>query len=383
MGIYSEYLERNFDFDGLTAERKIQLARISELRGRDVLVYAADLDKAGVPTSIDYSDLLAFQDQLSELAGKEIDVILETPGGSGEVAEDLVRMLHDKYEEVGFIIPGWAKSAGTIMAMAGDDILMEPGSALGPIDAQLQFQGKQFSAEALREGMEKIKKEVADTGALNKAYIPILQGISPGELQNAENALNFAKELVKGWLTEFKFKNWNSHASSGNPVTEDEKLDRAKEIADVLCSHSRWLTHGRSIKITDLEAMRLKITDFSKVPDLSDAIRRYHTLLRMTFATNIYKVIETPTSQIMRFIPMQGVVDSSQAARAHVDIICPKCGKTHKLQANLDSVQPLEDGAASWPKDNRLKCESCGTEVDVSDARRQIEATTNKRVIAE
>lgn len=57
MGIYSEYLERNFDFDGLAAERKIQLARISELRGRDVLVYAADLEKTGVPTSIDYSDL--------------------------------------------------------------------------------------------------------------------------------------------------------------------------------------------------------------------------------------------------------------------------------------------------------------------------------------
>ncbi|MGI8741790.1 MAG: hypothetical protein ACR2NN_04305 [Bryobacteraceae bacterium] len=48
--------------------------------------------------------------------------------------------------------------------------------------------------------MEKIKKEVVDTGTLNRAYIPILQGISPGELQSAENALSFAKILVTQWL---------------------------------------------------------------------------------------------------------------------------------------------------------------------------------------
>ena len=48
--------------------------------------------------------------------------------------------------------------------------------------------------------MEKIKQEVTDTGTLNKAYIPILQGISPGELQSAENALAFAKVLVTDWL---------------------------------------------------------------------------------------------------------------------------------------------------------------------------------------
>jgi ClpP class serine protease len=48
-------------------------------------------------------------------------------------------MLHGKYSEVAVIIPGYAKSAGTIIAMAGDEILMDSISALGPIDAHLQW----------------------------------------------------------------------------------------------------------------------------------------------------------------------------------------------------------------------------------------------------
>jgi len=174
MGIYTEYLDSNFDFLALTAERKKQLKRISEIRDRAVLVFAADLTKGNAPISISFPDLLPIKDQLSNINGDAIDLILETPGGQGEVAEDIVRLLRDKFKSVGVIIPGWAKSAGTLIAMAGDEILMEPASAIGPIDAQLSWQGKVFSAEALLEGMKKIKKEVTSTGVLNKAYIPML-----------------------------------------------------------------------------------------------------------------------------------------------------------------------------------------------------------------
>src|SRR6478609_2807025 len=136
VGVFTEYLGKKWSMDELAVERKAQLARISALRERDVLVYAADLEATNAPTSLDYSDLVPIQDQLSNLDGTaKLDIILETGGGSAEVAEDIVRLVHAKYDEVNFIIPGWAKSAGTIMAMAGDEILMEPGSALGPIDA--------------------------------------------------------------------------------------------------------------------------------------------------------------------------------------------------------------------------------------------------------
>jgi ClpP class serine protease len=106
VGVYSEYLDKNLDFESLCAERKNQLKRISVLRsGRDILVYAADLNKSNPAISINYSDVLPFNDQLANLKGKKLDLILETPGGSGEAAEDMVRVLRDKYEDVAVIVP--------------------------------------------------------------------------------------------------------------------------------------------------------------------------------------------------------------------------------------------------------------------------------------
>jgi hypothetical protein len=273
MGIYSDYINQKMSLDEIADERKKQLCNISKFRGgRDILVYAADFSTQRVPTGIVYEDLHAIKDQLANLEGNELDLILETGGGSGEVAEDIVKLLRDKYEKVGIIVPGWAKSAGTIIAMAGDEILMEPASALGPIDAQIQRQGKTFSADAILKAVEKIKAEVIKTGDLNRAYVPILQGISPGELQHAQTALDFAKNLVADWLHRYKFKDWKSH-SSGSEVTDEEREQRALEIASELCDNEKWSTHGRSIKIDDLRSMKLRITDYSEQKDLAEAIR--------------------------------------------------------------------------------------------------------------
>jgi hypothetical protein len=386
MGVYTEYLDKQFDFQGLTQERKKQLKRISQLRGdRDVLVIAADLKKSHQAISINHTDLLAVDDQLSNLKDKAIDLILETPGGSGEIAEDIVRLIRGRYETLGVIVPGIAKSAGTIMTMAADEILLEPISSLGPIDAQIQWQGKVFSAHALLEGMEKIKDEVTKTNTLNRAYVPILQNISPGELQHAQNALDFARELVRDWLANYKFKEWKTHTSNGAPVTELERKTRAKEIADALCDHGKWKSHGRSIKLSDLLAMKLRVTDYSKQPDLHDAVRRYHTLLQMTFDTNIYKIFETPDSQIIRFEMMPGVAvptgpKAPQADTALLDVTCNKCKTVMKIQANFGEKTPLEPGRIPFPADNKLSCPTCGTEQDLTPVRHQIEAQTKKKI---
>lgn len=390
MGFYTEYLDAGLDFVGLQHARRMQLDRISALRGgRDVLVYAADYNKSQAPIQVNYSDLLPITDQLDTMSGQAVDVILETPGGSGEAAEDIVRLLHGKYTDVAFIVPGWAKSAGTIMVMAGDEILMGPASALGPIDAQLFWQGKVFSADALIEGMEKIKDEVDKTGTLNKAYIPMLQGISPGELQTAENALNFAKLLVTDWLARYKFKDWNTHASTGEPVTGDEKRQRAEQIAQRLCDHRAWKTHSRSLKIDDLETMRLKITDYSKQPDLDEAIRRYHTLLQMTLeCTGIYKLFETRTSGIYRMLkaneppgqPTPNKVNPVAAESATVDVQCQGCEAIWKVQANFAEGHPVKEGSIPFPANNKLNCPNCGRAMDLGQVRVAIEKQAQRPI---
>jgi hypothetical protein len=402
MGIYSEYLDQGPSLD-LIGERKKQLARIAAIRGRDILVYASDSSKArqGAPVAIDNSDLLPVTDQITNLSGDALDVLLETGGGSGETTEDIIRLLYNKYKSVAFIIPGMAKSAGTIMVMAGDEILMDSSSSLGPIDAQIQQDGKVFSAEAFLKGLESIKAEAAITNSLNRAYIPILQRLSPGEIQHAENALSFAKVLVTDWLKEHKFKNWDVHRSHdvGAPVTIEQKQARASEIANELCDHSKWLSHGRSIKIPELKGIGLEITDYSKSGELADAIRRYHVLLQMTFDNSgVYKLFETPNSQIQRFfaqIPMpapslnvqqgQPTLPGGQGLQgmptgAMVNFKCGKCGKDHLFQADFDQKRPLQPGAKQFPPNDIFTCDKCKMVHNLGAQRTQLELQFKKKV---
>jgi len=382
LGIFSEYLEQNLDWPTLIDKRKEQLSTISRLRGgRAVITFAAALTKQA-PIMIDYDDRIHFFDQLSNLSGDKIDIILETPGGFAEVVEDLVEYTRNRFSEVAIIVPGYAKSAGTIMAMAGDEILMDSTSALGPIDAQISQNNKRFSAHAFLEGLEKIKQETASTGSLNRAYIPMLQLLSPGEIQEAENALAFSQALVTDWLSKYKFKFWETHSSTGLPVTEEEKKERAGQIARTLCNHGRWLTHGRSITIEDLTDMGLKITDYSKNAELAEAIRRYYILLKMSFdKTSIYKIYETQESQLYRFaVPMGTPLLTQNPDHAIIDIECNNCKTKSKIQANFKEGIPLEKGASIFPKDSIFICPICKNRIDISTIRGKLESQMKQRV---
>lgn len=383
MGFFSEYIKKNYTWEELEKERKHQLRTISEIRGkREILTYACAMTKRA-PIAIDFNDRLPILDQISNLKGDKIDIILETPGGSGEIAEDIIRQVRGRFSEVGMIIPGHAKSAGTIMVMAGDEILMDSASALGPIDAQVFQEGKNFSAHAFLEGLKKIKEEVEATGKLNRAYVPILQNISPGEIQSCINVMSFSEKLVTDWLAQYKFKFWEKHSSNGKQVTQDEKTERAKEIAKTLCDHGKWLTHGRSITIQDLREMRLKITDFSENPHLYEAIRRYYTLLLMSFDRSpIFKIFETPQSQMYRSTGKPEKEGSGKAlAVATIEVKCPNCNIISRVQANLEEGAPLEPGATKFPKDNVLLCPACKHKMNLEGMRKKIELDTGKKIL--
>lgn len=315
-------------------------------------------------------------------SNKSVDVILETTGGLAEVVEDFVNQLRSRFHRVGFIVPGQAKSAGTIMVMSGDEILMEPASSLGPIDAQVTRQGKVFSAHAFLEGLERIKEEVDRTNKLSRAYIPMLQSISPGEIQACENAQSFSKSLVSEWLQRYKFSSWETHSDTGQPVTVEEKKALAEEIAGKLCDHSRWLTHGRSLKIEHLREMGLRIVDFSEQSKLCDAIRRYHILLQMTFDGSAYKVFETPSSQIVRHLVVVGQQPTKPTGGVReLDVECSRCHAKTKIQANLGKKRPIKSGFIAFPADNRFICPTCGTEQPLDELRRDVEGQAKLPIV--
>ena len=387
LGHFSEYLNKGLKFPQIEQERKAMLKQISSLMNEaDVLVFAADFQKVNTPIAIGYDDLLPIEDQLHPLQGTELCLILETPGGSGTSAENIVRLIRKKYNKVSIIVPGKAMSAGTLIAMAADDILMDSFSSLGPIDAQIAGRsGKAFSAHALITAFEEIKEKADKEGRLNLAYVPMLQSLSPGELEHARNAMAFAIERVKEWLVEYKFRDWTHHSSTGNPVTQEEKEKRANEIAEGLNDHAYWRSHGRSVKIEDLRRMKLKITDFSENPKLYEAIKRYYVLLDMTLhGTEIYKLFETPSTHIYR----HNRVAANSVRRAvpgsvNLNVPCNNCGMSLQVQGKFKKETPDIPGHLKFPVNNMLKCPGCGVDIDLSNYRKEIESETKQRIISD
>ena len=382
MGIYSEYIGKKMSYDEICAERKRQLARIKTIRKRDILVFASDLTRQG-PNGIQYGDLLPFYDKLSEIKTKNIDVLLETPGGDAVIVEDMVKRIRSQFNKFAVIIPGAAKSAGTILAMAADEILMSKDSSLGPIDAQIMRGGKVFSAGAFLDGIENIKRRAAEEGKLNPVYLPILYNVSPGEIQHCENAQMFSQNLVAEWLKNYKFKMWCSH-KDGRLVTEEEKANRAKEIAGKLADSGRWLTHGRSIHIEDLTDMGVRINNFDDDGEaLSDAIRRYYALLKISFGSPVCKIFETLEGHIELKInaPKTAPISANLADSVIVDFVCPGCKHKQILQANFKHGLPMAMGAIPFPESNIVKCSSCGKDTNLATLRQKIEKDARRVLV--
>lgn len=210
---------------------------------------------------------------------KTISVVLRTGGGSAETVERLVDILRHHYETVNFIVPEMAMSAGTIWCMSGDRIYMDYSAALGPIDPQVPNQDGSGYLPALGY-LDKVE-EITAKAQLSPADAVLLRGVDLGRLALFEQAKNLSIDLLKKWLVEYKFKDWNVHRTTnpGTPVTQEEKEARAAEVAAVLADHKRWRSHGRALNVTRLRDLRLEIDDYSENEPLRDKIRKYNDLL--------------------------------------------------------------------------------------------------------
>lgn len=213
-------------------------------------------------------------------------VILDTPSGIVEVVERIVRVLRRHYTEVKFIIPNRAMSAGTVLAMSGDAILMDYHSCLGPIDPQLEREGNLVPALSYLAQYEELKKK-SESGGLSTAELVLLQKLDLAELHQFELARDLSISLLKEWLTQYKFKNWTVTETSGTPVTTEMKERRAEEIARKLNKHTRWLTHGRGIDMDTLRGeLKLKIDDFDDYPGLQVAVWDYFWFMNNQMQTS-------------------------------------------------------------------------------------------------
>jgi hypothetical protein len=209
-----------------------------------------------------------------------LTIMLDTPGGIVEVVARMVDTVRFHYNEVDFIVPDRAMSAGTVFVMSGNRIFMDYFSCLGPIDPQIEKDGRLIPALSYLNQFNKLNQKAAQ-GSLTSAEFALIRMIDPGELDQFEEARNLYIELLKKWLSKYKFKNWQRTEGRDIPVTSDMKERRAEEIASQLSDSQRWHSHGIGINMATLRnELNLRIEDLTDRPELHHKVRQYFELLR-------------------------------------------------------------------------------------------------------
>jgi ClpP class serine protease len=66
-----------------------------------------------------------------------IDLIVHTPGGLVLAAGQIANALRRHRAKVTVFVPHYAMSGGTLIALAADEIVMDPNAVLGPVDPQI------------------------------------------------------------------------------------------------------------------------------------------------------------------------------------------------------------------------------------------------------
>lgn len=251
-----------------------KLIALEQFLDADVLVYYGNL----APVSANLFAKLIEDLKADATKRDKLYIILTTLGGSAEIVERYVNILRYHYKEVNFIVPDYAYSAGTIFCMSGDSILMDYISVLGPIDPQVPNKDNKYVA-ALGY-LDKINEFIAKAAnnTLTKAELIWLKDLDLGEIRSFEQARDLTTDLLKKWLVKYKFKNWTHH-SNNTCVTEEEKQQRAIEIAQELSDNNKWKSHGKGISIAELSDLKLKIEDYSKEDDLRALIRDYYNTM--------------------------------------------------------------------------------------------------------
>jgi ClpP class serine protease len=143
----------------LAQARRRTLARIALKRDATVitLIHRQEtLSLLGIPLAryIDIDDSQSVLRAIRETPpGKTIEIILHTPGGLVLAASQIARALGDHDGRVVAVVPHYAMSGGTLIALAADEIILDRHAALGPVDPQLgQYPARSLVDVAERPG---------------------------------------------------------------------------------------------------------------------------------------------------------------------------------------------------------------------------------------
>jgi ATP-dependent protease ClpP protease subunit len=227
-------------------QRQSLIREIQCLTGRRLICYVSGRD-----ASIHREDTVGFMDLLHNVQpGSDVDLLLHTGGGDIDAAEKLISMVRRKVRnaKLRVVVPDYAKSAGTLMALGADAIVMSDSSELGPIDPQIVLTDGngnkvQESVQNYLDAYENHSKTLVENPNNMTAQI-MLKRLDPTMVELFKSIVTRARHLAEDHLKMGMFResgNWSAAVTA---------------LLDV----HRWQSHGQMISWEDAQSTSIGLT---------------------------------------------------------------------------------------------------------------------------
>lgn len=263
MSSWSEILGLVFDGKNGLNVRKLDdirfdyLTKLSQYRNRNVITYYSGwMYHQNENTSIIDKDINAFMEVVHKLdRGKGLDLILHTPGGEISATEHIINYLHSCFTDIKVIIPQMAMSAGSIISVSCNEIIMGKQSCLGPFDPQLGGVACQSVLKEFENAKEDIKKHPEALGL----WQVVLSKYPPTFLYSCAQAVALTNELADKLIQKI--------------MKDQTKLETIKKAFN---DNSESKVHSRHLSIAKLQKLGLNVTPLEEDQTLQDYVLSLH-----------------------------------------------------------------------------------------------------------
>jgi hypothetical protein len=177
---------------------------------------------------------------------RKLLLLVNSPGGLVQSSYKIARALRKTFKEIIVFVPHIAASGGTLLALAGNKIVMGMMSQLSPLDPQAKVEEGAVSANSVVDAHAFVTRlfddvSVEDAPYSYKALADKCDGV---DIRDALASLSLMEEYIREILEDGGYSNEECKKISHNIVrgfkTHDEviNIDKAKKLGLNVISHN-------------------------------------------------------------------------------------------------------------------------------------------------
>lgn len=198
------------------------------------------------------------QEKRDTIAAKEpVALLIESPGGSAGFAYHIARMFQRRASDFVVLVPQYAKSAATLLALGATRLVMAPDAELGPLDVQIFDPEREQQGSAL-ETVQSLERLNAFVLTAVDQLVPLIASRSGKKIETVTPwILSYACDFVRPLLEKIDTVDFTKKSRelkeaeeyAARLMQEVYGWSRAKQIARRLVE--KYPTHGFVIDCTE------------------------------------------------------------------------------------------------------------------------------------